>query len=115
MTAYAQKWISIQDEHASEEVIKETLRDLTAGYVATTDCPAIQFTGELTKLYPNAIVICTTRDQNSWWRSAQALMKNTGLWWLDIVFWPMPTLRYFGNWRATIGSRWVNAIFEKLS
>jgi len=103
--AYVQKWITIQDTHASEDLIEENLRNLTAGYVATTDCPAIQFTGELLKLYPNAIVICTTRDKEGWWTSAQALMRNTGLWWLDIVFWPMPTLRYFGRWRDTIGMR----------
>jgi len=105
VTAYVQKWITIQDTHASEDLIEENLRNLTAGYVATTDCPAIQFTGELLKLYPNAIVICTTRDKEGWWTSAQALMRNTGLWWLDIVFWPMPTLRYFGRWRDTIGMR----------
>ncbi|KAH7397497.1 hypothetical protein BKA64DRAFT_672001 [Cadophora sp. MPI-SDFR-AT-0126] len=103
--AYVQKWITIQDPSASEQVIEENLRNLTAGYVATTDCPAIQFTEELMQLYPSAIVICTTRDKEGWWNSAQALMRNTGLWWLDFVFWPMPTLRYFGRWRDTIGLR----------
>ncbi|KAJ5035646.1 uncharacterized protein L3040_008111 [Drepanopeziza brunnea f. sp. 'multigermtubi'] len=103
--AYVQKWIAIQQKGAAEEVVERNLRDLTAGYVGTTDTPAIQFTEELTRLYPDAVVICSTRDQDSWWRSAQALMQNTGLWWLDLVFWPVPTLRYFGRWRDSIGDR----------
>ncbi|PBP15841.1 hypothetical protein BUE80_DR013433 [Diplocarpon rosae] len=102
---YVQKWIDIQQEGADDALIAKNLRALTAGYVATTDTPAIQFTEELTRLYPAALVICSTRDPESWWRSAQALMKNTGLWWLDLVFWPMPTLRLFGRWRDTIGER----------
>lgn len=102
---YVQKWIAIQERGADEKLIDKNLRELTAGYVATTDTPCVQFTGDLAKIYPNAVVICSTRDQASWWKSAQALYANTGLWWLDIVFWPMPTLRYFGRWRDTIGDR----------
>jgi hypothetical protein len=98
-------WIKIQQKGADEDVIRDTLRKLTAGYVATTDTPMIQFTEELTKLYPNAIVICTTREKDAWYRSSQALNQNTGLWWLDYVFFPMPTLRLFGQWRNTIGER----------
>src|SRR6187402_1518889 len=69
--------------------------------------PAIQFTGELMKLYPNSIVICTTRDQKDWWKSTQALVRNTNLWWLDLLLFPMPTLRWFGTWRDTIGDRYA--------
>ncbi|CAL3963411.1 unnamed protein product [Diplocarpon coronariae] len=93
------------DDGANEELIERNLRDLTAGYVATTDTSAILFSEELARLHPEALVICSTRDQESWWRSAQALMENTGLWWLDLVFLPMPTLRLFGRWRDTIGER----------
>lgn len=103
--AYVQKWIAIQKEDVSQDTVEQNLRHLTAGYVAITDTPAIQFTEELTKLFPDAIVICTSRDKDEWWKSAKALMKNTGFWWLDIVFWPMPTLRLFGNWRDSVGQR----------
>jgi hypothetical protein len=48
-------------------VIKNTLRDLVAGYVALTDVPGAHFTGELVELYPDAVVICTTRDPGRWW------------------------------------------------
>ncbi len=103
--AYVRKWIAIQKRDAPQEVIEQNLKELTAGYVAITDTLAIQFTQELTKLFPDAIVICTSRDRAEWWESAKALVKNTGLWWLTIVFWPMPTLRLFGSWRDSIGER----------
>ncbi|KUJ15231.1 uncharacterized protein LY89DRAFT_783419 [Mollisia scopiformis] len=102
---YIKSWIKIQQPGASQEVINENLRSLTAGYVATTDTPATFFTEELTKLYPNAIVICTTRERAAWWKSAQALTKNINLWWLDAMLWPMPTLRYFAKWRDSCGDR----------
>lgn len=76
--------------------------------MATTDTPAISFTEELAELYPNALVICSTREKHDWYKSASALFENTGLWWLDIMFWPMPTLRWFGQWRDGMGARYVS-------
>jgi hypothetical protein len=102
---YVKKWIKIQRTGVEDEMVEETLRELTKGYVATTDTPMIQFTEELVRLYPDAVVICTTRERSAWYKSSQALNKNTGLWWLDYVFFPMPTLRWFGLWRDTIGDR----------
>lgn len=102
---YVRKWTAIQSSTASQDLIHTNLSSLTAGYIATTDTPAILFTEELCALYPKAIVICTTRERAAWWTSAQALFQNTGLWWLDIVFAPVPTLRLFGRWRDTVGER----------
>jgi hypothetical protein len=95
----------IQSPDASPAAIKSTLRELTAGYVALTDTPAIQFAGELAEIYPNALVICQTRDPDSWYKSAQEMYKHTSLWWLDAVFFPMPTLMYFGQWRNSISAK----------
>jgi hypothetical protein len=69
----------IQSPDASPAAIKSTLRELTAGYVALTDTPAIQFAGELAEIYPNALVICQTRDPDSWYKSAQEMYKHTSL------------------------------------
>lgn len=87
--------------------MKKNLRDLTAGYVACTDMPAIVFTEELCDIYPDAIVICTTRDPLNWYESANFVMKVPNLWWLDILFLPMPILRRFGAWRDTLTDRLV--------
>ena len=56
------------------------MRELIAGYVALTDAPAIQFTGQLSEIYPNALAICQTGDPDSWYKSAQEMYKHTSLW-----------------------------------
>jgi hypothetical protein len=85
--------------------VKRALRKLTAGYVGTADTPLNQFLEELTEIYPNAVVICTTRDKHSWYKSAQEMYKYTMPWWLDYVFFPMPTLRYFVTWAKSAASK----------
>ena len=45
---------------------------LLAGYRATTDWPACHFYRELARFYPNAKVILTVRDAESWFRSTQS-------------------------------------------
>lgn len=44
---------------------------LLAGYRATTDWPACNFYRELARIYPQAKVILTVRDPESWFRSTQ--------------------------------------------
>lgn len=51
------------------------LRTFTEGKVASTDQPGCYFIEELLALYPDAKVICTTRDRESWWASYSALWK----------------------------------------
>ncbi len=43
--------------------------DVFAGYQATTDFPACDFYAALADYYPNAKVILTIRDEDSWFRS----------------------------------------------
>jgi hypothetical protein len=80
-------------------MIKDTLRSLTAGYLAISDGTAALFSGELAELYPDAVVICTTRDPVTWHRSVKEVGQTVNLMtFLDYLFLPMPTLRYFGTW-----------------
>ena len=69
--------------------------------------PAVMFTRELAEMYPNAKVICTVRDPEKWWKSLEDLMKTVDLWWVPIVFWPVPTLRWFKKWKDGMNERWV--------
>jgi Sulfotransferase domain len=103
------RWISLlnADPVADETKIKSTLHSLLDGYVGVTDCPAAFFSGELASIYPDAVVICTTRDPERWFQSFQVLAKTVLLWWLDIVFLPMPTLRYFGTWIKAAKHRYI--------
>lgn len=45
---------------------------LLAGYRAAVDWPACHFYRDLARIYPNAKVILTVRDPESWFRSTQA-------------------------------------------
>jgi hypothetical protein len=45
--------------------------ELLAGYVATVDFPAAAFWPELMEAYPDALVLLSTRDTESWWQSAR--------------------------------------------
>jgi len=85
--------------------VKATLKDVLAGYVAVTDCPGFMFAGELAELYPDAKVICTVRDPERWWESLADMRKMVNPWWIPVLFWPMPTLRWFGKWKAAMGLR----------
>lgn len=87
-------------------MIKDTLRTLTAGYVSIANCPAILFTAELAELYPEAIVICTIRDPKRWYESIKEVMQTVYLMrFLDLIFLPMPTLRYFDTWLSALEKR----------
>jgi len=57
------RWLkTIHDDHPDWDALFE-------GYAATTDWPAATYYRELVAAYPNAKVILTTRDADSWHRS----------------------------------------------
>jgi hypothetical protein len=71
-----------------------------------TDGPGNQFTEELLDTYPEAIVICTTRDPERWWKSIQPVLdKVDSMAALDLLFLPLPTLRHFGSWIRALKER----------
>jgi hypothetical protein len=47
------------------------------GYVATVDWPSCSFWQELSNIYPDALVILSSRDANSWWKSASSTIFPT--------------------------------------
>ena len=93
------------DPLKEKTMIKDRLRTILSGYDAVTDAPAVLFSEELAEVFPEAVVICTTRDPERWWESFQDVAKTMLLWWLDVVFFPMPTLRYFGVWIGGLKKR----------
>jgi hypothetical protein len=74
---WIKKWISICNAEPGKDdgYIQNTLKDLLEGYVAVTDHPAILFTGEMAAAFPDAKIICTTRDAEKWWVSMEDLKK----------------------------------------
>jgi hypothetical protein len=83
--------------------IEYKLASILDGYVATVDAPAIAFTPELMSVFPDAVVIATTRDEEGWWRSMDfmnGLMANKYIPWL--VLW-IPKVGYYRQWKAAFG------------
>ena len=70
--SHIKKWIDILrrtpcENDQDRRFVKERLRSQLDGYVAVTDFPPTLFVEELMHLYPDAKVICTTRDEDDWW------------------------------------------------
>jgi hypothetical protein len=89
----------------SQEEVDDTLKELLAGYVATTDAPAIFFVEELVRLYPDAKVICTVREPNRWWKSYQELINTLDNPLFILLQLVQPTLRYSLAWKLAILKR----------
>ncbi len=97
---HIKKWIEILrrtpcKSDQDKEFVKEGLREQLSGYVAVTDSPPINFVEELIELYPDAKVICTTRDEDDWWQSMEPVVRNSKMGFLGFAFYWLPTLRYF--------------------
>ena len=75
------------------------ISDLLQGYVATMDCPAALLTPEIMNVYPDAIVIVTTRDQDSWWKSMEYLNSFMGTYHLPFVVMWLWKAQAYGKWR----------------
>ncbi|KAJ0160608.1 hypothetical protein CTA2_7674 [Colletotrichum tanaceti] len=75
------------------------LSELTEGYVATVDWPANFMTDELLQLHPDAVVICTTRDPDSWARSLAILGRVMSNWYFPILVSVLPRIRLHTRWR----------------
>lgn len=92
-------------KNVSQEEVDDTLKELLAGYVATTDAPAIFFVEELVRLYPDAKVVCTVREPNRWWESYQELINTLDNPLFILLQLVQPTLRYSLAWKLAILKR----------
>ena len=66
----AQHWIDAADGRPTD------WNKVFAGYRATVDWPGCDYWRELVELFPNAKVILSTRDPESWYRSTQNTIFN---------------------------------------
>jgi hypothetical protein len=75
------------------------LASLLSGYVATMDCPAALLVPEILSIFPDAVVIATTRDPKSWWRSMKTMQTMTSNWYLPVLVMWVPKIGTYGIWR----------------
>jgi hypothetical protein len=58
---------------------------------------------EIMRVYPDAIVIATTRDTKSWYKSVQRMEAMLHQWYIPfVVFW-MPKINAFPKWNRLVG------------
>ncbi|KAJ9142439.1 hypothetical protein NKR23_g7267 [Pleurostoma richardsiae] len=89
---------------AARKKLNWLLLDLMDGYVGTTDMPATLMVSELLEAFPDAIVIVTTREPDSWWKSQRLLESYRELWWLPWLIWPAPRLNNFPRFMELQGA-----------
>ena len=64
--------------HAAAQGKMPDWRELLAGYQAAVDWPASAFWPELSEAFPDALVLLSVRDAQSWWQSASQTIFPTG-------------------------------------
>ncbi|KAF2171525.1 hypothetical protein M409DRAFT_63761 [Zasmidium cellare ATCC 36951] len=90
-----------------KKVVMEGLKSLVNGYVATADSSMCQFVPELLELFPDAKVICTTRDPDAWAKSMGELASTSLQNMLALMLFWVPCLRLFPKWvRVLHEGRW---------
>ncbi|KAI1259191.1 hypothetical protein F5Y18DRAFT_313268 [Xylariaceae sp. FL1019] len=103
-------WLQIMDlapkvkSFSDQKKLDWLISSVIDGYVATMDCPAAALTPEIMRVYPDAIVIATTRDYESWWRSMQYLNSMMATWYLPIVVLCLYKSQMYGAWMAKFGA-----------
>lgn len=88
-------WTKIFENRHEREKLLPLLREATAGFVAVTDAPANCFVEELLLLYPEAQVVCVTRDVEKWWQSWKAVTQTAGQGFLAWFLAPVPGKRWY--------------------
>ncbi|PSN61436.1 hypothetical protein BS50DRAFT_639251 [Corynespora cassiicola Philippines] len=98
-------WPPVSD--ADKKIVFDVLRDRFAGYAAATDAPTSGLVKELIELYPEAKVICTVRDPDSWVKSMAGVSNSATMWFLRGVLLPLPGMRHFVDYIGVLRKQWV--------
>ncbi|KAJ4413536.1 hypothetical protein N0V82_008474 [Gnomoniopsis sp. IMI 355080] len=105
---HIQRWIKILEStptrnSADEAMLQQNLAEALDGYIATTDGPGMNFVPELMRLYPDAKVLCSIRDEDEWVKSWNPMNEGTLAWYLDIVLLPlMAPLRHLPRYMTAL-------------
>ncbi|KAI0024791.1 P-loop containing nucleoside triphosphate hydrolase protein [Xylariomycetidae sp. FL0641] len=99
--AWCKKWALTYEakRKGDKETVLKLLRELTAGFVAVADYPALGFIPELMEIYPNAKVVVTTREPTKFAQSLGAVAKGTKRPWIRKLMWPIPGWRWLPGLR----------------
>ncbi|KJZ72076.1 hypothetical protein HIM_08531 [Hirsutella minnesotensis 3608] len=93
--AYVRLMYETIHQRHNTPILMKRLESITAGFLGVTDTPASSFVPELLELYPDAKVVLVTRDPKKWLQSFDPLLKACSPWWVHVLLWPCPGLRWF--------------------
>lgn len=77
-----------------KETALQNLSSILQGYVATADPPLSLLIPELLTLYPEALVLCTVRDPQTWTRSILEISRAARPTLAGFIFFWIPSVRY---------------------
>ncbi|KAJ5161184.1 hypothetical protein N7492_006576 [Penicillium capsulatum] len=97
----------LKGDAASRNTLKAIIRARLDGYSAVTDCPCCQLVPELLEIYPNAKVICTTRDPITWEESMNTLQSTAMKAFLRAALFLVPGMRHFPDYGDALGAQWM--------
>ncbi|KAF2465651.1 uncharacterized protein BDR25DRAFT_295311 [Lindgomyces ingoldianus] len=89
------------------KVVFPLLKQRFDGYAAATDAPTSGLVEELMELYPNAKVICTVRNADAWVKSIGGLSTTSTMWFLRVILFPVPSMRYFADFVQVLSKQFV--------
>ncbi|KAF7528376.1 hypothetical protein G7054_g10182 [Neopestalotiopsis clavispora] len=103
--SYCKKWVLAYraKRQGDTATLKKLLGELTAGFVAVTDMPPLDFIPELMDIYPEAKVVLTTRDPDRWLESIKPVAANSSQAWLPYMMFPIPGWRWFPSLSLEFG------------
>jgi hypothetical protein len=102
------RWAEVMDlaprvsTYADKKHLEWLLADLMEGYSATTDMPSNLLVPQLLDVFPDAVVIATTRDASSWHRSTIRMTDMTDAWYVPLVVSFLPGLNIFPRWKTLL-------------
>lgn len=111
-------WIKVlkywnKGDPKDRDAMKELIRQRLDGYSAVTDAPSTQLVPELLEIYPNAKVICTVRDPESWTKSLAQMRGFALMWLLQAVLFPLPGMRLFPEYASHLSVQWEKLYITK--
>lgn len=90
----------------------DLIRSRIDGFAAITDAPGCNLVPELLDLYPEAKVVCTVRNSLSWEKSMAGVAGASTKWFLRVVLFPVPSMRYFVDYINGLRDMWVGLYGE---
>lgn len=91
---------------SNRHIVLKLLQHRLDGFAAITDAPGSQLVPELLELYPDAKVICTVRDLDSWEKSLEQISNVSIIWFLRPILLPLPGMRHFVDFITLIRLQW---------